>query len=85
MQPLALKTYRLEKKRPVTSKQLLAGEIYEHFGKRLPFPQIIGIISRKGERGVREAFSETIKGNGKDKLALFLWACKQQKISFEEI
>jgi hypothetical protein len=61
-----------ENKRRQTENQALAEEINKEFSD-LSIPAICGMCKKIGTRAVREIFIEVCKGNGRDKLALFLY------------
>ena len=61
--------------------QALAVEIHEALA--IPIPMLCGLIKRKGLSCVRTEFTETQKGDGKDKKALFLWKLKNIKIKYD--
>ena len=72
-----LKKFEVKKGNP---NQILADEIWRYFGKRLPFPRIMRIISEKGAIWTRETFNEIRKGDAKDHLALFIWKVRECQI-----
>lgn len=65
-----------------TKEQALAEEIFNHFGKKIRYPMLMGIIKTQGEQAVRELFNETIKGEAKNPLALFMWKIGKNKTRF---
>ncbi len=65
--------------------QALATEIYEATGRRAKFPQLCGMISRKGIQFSNEKWQEIKKGDGDDKLKLFVWSLKNTKVEMKEI
>lgn len=60
----------------------LAVEIYNHFGKKLPFPAIMSMIKRNGAWCMRELFIEAQKEH--HELPLFMWRVKKYGTKYEE-
>ena len=69
---LLKKFENLQPKKQIKEFQALADEIRQTFPP-LTFASICGMCGKIGTRAVREIFYETIKGNSRDKLALFLY------------
>jgi hypothetical protein len=70
--------------KPYNQAQAVAAEIYEYFHKKLSYPRIIGIVSRKGPQAVRECFQEIQKGDAKNKLALFIWKTNRMTVRWKD-
>lgn len=62
---------------------VLADQIYFHFGKQLAFPRIMKIIKEHGRKATYEIWNEVAKGDSKNPIALFLWKIKQNKITWQ--
>ena len=69
---------------PSDNAHFVANEIYEYFGKRLAYPRIIGIVSRKGSQATLEILNEVKKAKCRDKIALFVWKCSQMRVYWKE-
>ena len=90
MEAIQLKAYReaLNKKIAANQKKssdyLLAEEVWKYFAKQLNFGMIMKLIKNKGKLGVIQAFEEIKKADSNNKIGLFLYKLKQQKILYED-
>lgn len=78
MEPLKFDSYFLkksaaEKKRCFTKEQVLADEIWNYFGKKLPFARIMKIIKTNGHQKVYESWNEVRQSDFQNPLSLFIW------------
>ena len=86
---MELGTYReqLNKKIAInqrkSSEYLLSEEIWKYFSKELNFGMIMKLIKNKGKLGVIQAFEEIKKADSDNKIGLFLYKLKNQKIIYE--
>ena len=67
------------KNRLFTREQELSDQIWNHFGKRLPFARIMRIIKINEYQKTYEAFNEVKQSDCKNPLALFIWKTSQKK------
>ncbi len=74
------KNYKLKKPKIHTKEQSLCNDIWEYFGKKLPFSRIMRIIKEKGTQATYEIWNNIKQSNPKDRLSLFIWKVKQEKI-----
>ena len=70
-------------KKNLGPEQILADEIWRYFGKKLSFPRVFVLIKNCGAVFVREVFEEIRKGDPRDRLALFVYRCKNCHIRWE--
>lgn len=75
-----IQKFKVAKVKKISESQALAGEIYEHFGKRIPFPRLMKMIQTKGVIFNRETFEQVKKSKAKDELALFISIVSKQNI-----
>lgn len=67
-----------------SKEQALAEDIYLYFGKKLPFGRIMKMIKMKGYQAIYEFFEEIKRSNPKDRLSLFIYKVKNNKVVFAE-
>lgn len=63
-------------------EQELADQIWNYFGKKLPFPRIMKMISGNGYQAVYEIWNEVKNSDAKNHLSLFIWKIKNIKIQW---
>jgi hypothetical protein len=70
---------------PQTREQGLATEIYESFGRKIPFPRIMAIIQRTGWQATFEAWKSSRQPGVRNPVSLFLWKTRQmaKAVKFE--
>lgn len=73
------------KKRKITKEQELANQVYEFFNRRISYPRIMVIIKMTGYQSTYIRFNEVVKGNARNRLALFLWLSNQERATFKEL
>lgn len=56
-----------------TRDQALAEEIWNWAGKRIPFGQLMSVITRKGNQKVSEIWSGVKQDKVDDPISIFLW------------
>lgn len=80
-----IKNYRqkFKKEKKITKDQYLADEIWRYFEKRLQFPRIMIIIKKIGWQGVYEIFQEIKKSDAQNRLSLFIWKVKNEKVIWQ--
>lgn len=66
--------------RKQSKEQILADEIWTHFSKKIKFSMLMRLIKLQGVQAIRELFTESVKSNHPDHLALFLWKVKNNKV-----
>ena len=73
---------QVKKNKIFTKNQELADQIYLYFEKRLKFPRIMAIIKQKGYQAIYEIFNEVKHSDAENKISLFIWKVKKEKIIF---
>lgn len=74
--------FKVKKTRIFTKEQELADRIFFYFGKEITFPTIMRFIKTKGYQAIYEIWNEVKHSKPKNKLSLFLWKVKNERIVY---
>lgn len=76
--------FKVKKTRIFTKEQELADRIFFYFEKEIKFPTIMRFIKTKGYQAIYEIWNEVRHSKPKNKLSLFLWKVKNERIIYKK-